>query len=38
VIAARAALAENYLQTKMYADAALEYKNLLILRPTMWRP
>jgi tetratricopeptide (TPR) repeat protein len=33
VIAARAALAENYLQTKMYADAALEYKNLLILAP-----
>jgi tetratricopeptide (TPR) repeat protein len=33
VIAARAALAENYLQTKMYADAALEYKNLLVLAP-----
>jgi tetratricopeptide (TPR) repeat protein len=33
VITARAALAENYLQTKMYADAALEYRNLLILSP-----
>jgi tetratricopeptide (TPR) repeat protein len=33
VIAARAALAENHLKSKQYADAALEYKHLLALAP-----
>jgi tetratricopeptide (TPR) repeat protein len=33
VIAARAALAENHLKAKQYADAAMEYKKLLALAP-----
>ncbi|HEX8833842.1 MAG TPA: tetratricopeptide repeat protein, partial [Abditibacteriaceae bacterium] len=33
IIAARAALAENYLKDKLYADSAAEYKALLKLAP-----